>query len=357
MFLRSKSLIVAAILLGGSLGLGLTGIAQSQEATPIPTLTPSSLPTPVPPPSAIPAARPSPTPAHPPDGTIERMTLIHETDQSAYYALTYWSDGLLINGFLGRPKSPGKHPAIIHNRGGYDDVGALTGVEIVPYVEAGYVAAASQYRGNGGSQGKEDFGGADVDDVTNLIPLLKSLPDVDPDRIGMFGGSRGGMMAYIALKNDTVSGRHDIKAAVTVGGIADLFMWDKERNGTLASILWLPLIGTTPAQNPKPFQDRSAVYWPDLIDAPILLLHGEADTEVSINETLELADLLHKAGKTAEFVTYPGGDHPLTKYHGGEPDALAWFGYYLGGDGVDRSFAAHQKAIGDVSTWFLAQKH
>jgi dipeptidyl aminopeptidase/acylaminoacyl peptidase len=353
MFLRSKSLIVATILLGGSLWLGLAGIAQSQDATPIPTLTPSFLPTPVPPPSSVPPV--SPTPSQPTDGTIEHMSPIYETDHSAYYALTYWSDGLLINGFLGRPKSPGKHPAIIHNRGGYDNVGALTGIEIVPYVEAGYVAAASQYRGNGGSQGKEDFGGADVHDVTNLIPLLKSLPDVDPDRIGMFGGSRGGMMAFIALKNDTLSGHHDIKAAVTAGGITDLFMWDRERNGTLASVLWLPLIGTTPAQNPEPFQERSAVYWPDLINAPILLLHGEADTEVSINETLELADLLHKAGKTVDFVTYPNGDHPLTKYSGGDPDALAWFGYYLGGDGVDRSFATHEKAISDVATWFLAQ--
>jgi dipeptidyl aminopeptidase/acylaminoacyl peptidase len=339
--------------LGGALWLGLAGIAQSQEATPIPTLTPSFLATPVPPPTSTPSV--PPTLSQPADGSIEQMTLIYETDHSAYYALTYWSDTLLINGYLGRPKSPGKHPAIIHNRGGYDDVGALTGIEIVPYVEAGYVAAASQYRGNGGSQGKEDFGGVDVHDVTNLIPLLKSLPDVDPDRIGMFGGSRGGMMAYIALKNDTLSGHHDIKAAVTAGGIADLFMWDRERNGTLAGVLWLPLIGTTPAQNPEPFQERSAVYWPDLIDAPILLLHGEADTEVSINETLELADLLQKAGKTVDFVTYPGGDHPLSKYHGGEPDALAWFGYYLGGDGVDRSFAAHEKAISDVSTWFLAQ--
>jgi len=53
----------------------------------------------------------------------------------------------------------------------------------------GYVVAASQYRGNAGGQGKEEFGGADVDDVLNLIPLLESLPQADTTRIGMYAGA------------------------------------------------------------------------------------------------------------------------------------------------------------------------
>jgi dipeptidyl aminopeptidase/acylaminoacyl peptidase len=118
--------------------------------------------------------------------------LIHYTDHSAYYAITYWSDGYRVAGFLGRPTTPGPHPAIIVNRGGYGDTGALTGAEIVPYVEAGYVATASQYRGNGTmkdrNQGIEDFGGDDVHDVTHLITLLQAREDVDPARIGMVGG-------------------------------------------------------------------------------------------------------------------------------------------------------------------------
>ena len=329
--------------LGALIAAGLLVVppAASQDATHVPTPTPLNF---------------TPTPNGPANGDVDQMTLVYATDHSAYYAITYWSDGLRVAGFLGFPMGDGPYPAIIHNRGGYDGVGALTGIELVTYVEAGYVAVASQYRGNGGGEGHEDFGGNDVDDVRNLIPLLKAMPIVDPDRIGMFGGSRGGMMTFIALKRQTLGGTNNIKVAVTVGGLADLFAWDRERGGSLTNVLWLPLIGTTPAQNPQPFEDRSAVYWPDLINVPILLLYGEADTEISPDESRHLAELLLAAGKSVETVGYPGGDHPLSNYNGGAPDALAWFGLYLGGDGVDRSFATHQSAISAVATWFLANR-
>jgi dipeptidyl aminopeptidase/acylaminoacyl peptidase len=218
------------------------------------------------------------------------------------------------------------------------------------------VAVASQYRGNGGGEGKEDFGGDDVHDVTNLITLLEALPYVDSDRIGMFGGSRGGMMTYLALKQQALAGTDDIKAAVTVGGISDLFAWDRERGGTLTNILWRPLVGATPTQDPVAFEARSAVYWPELIQVPILLLHGEADRDVSVEQSRKLADALTEAGGSVELVTFPGGDHALTQFTGGIPDALAWFGAFLGGDEVDRSYNAHAQDISDVQTWFLARQ-
>ncbi len=213
------------------------------------------------------------------------------------------------------------------------------------------MAAASQYRGDGGSEGQEEFGGADVHDVLNLVTVLTSLPDVDPDRIGMMGGSRGGMMTFLALKQDTA---HTIKAAVTVGGISDLFAWADQRPDVVSSV-YVPLIGISPDQDRQPYEDRSAIYWPELIDAPILLLHGEADREVSIQQTRALAEKLEAAGKTVDVITFPNGDHALSQDHGGVPEALDWFGRYLGGDNVDRSWAAHEQAISDTGTWFLAR--
>jgi uncharacterized protein (DUF952 family) len=53
------------------------------------------------------------------DGSIVSMTLIHVTNSSEYYSITYMSDGLRVNGFLGRPRAEGVHPAIIYNRGGF----------------------------------------------------------------------------------------------------------------------------------------------------------------------------------------------------------------------------------------------
>ena len=280
------------------------------------------------------------------NGAIESMTLITSTAKSEYYALTYWSDGLKVTGFFGRPKDDESHPAIIYNRGGYREFGALEGWEIVPFVEAGYVAVASQYRGNAGSEGQEEFGGEDVNDVLNLVPLLKQLPYVDPERIGMMGHCRGGMMTYLALKQETLAGTQDIKTAATVGGVADLFMLCKD----CPSII--PMVGARPEDAPALYEARSAIYWPELINAPLLIQQGEDDSRVSVEQSRRLAKALKEAGKTVELVTYPGEDHGLSEHSGGMPEALTWFQRYLGNLGEDHSFESHVDAIREVIIWF-----
>jgi dipeptidyl aminopeptidase/acylaminoacyl peptidase len=89
--------------------------------------------------------------------------------------IQYLSDGLRVTGMLAVPRRPGTYPCIILNRGGNREFGAWTHASFAgfvgPLVDAGYVVIASQYRGNAGGEGKEEFGGADVDDVLNLIPL------------------------------------------------------------------------------------------------------------------------------------------------------------------------------------------
>ena len=49
----------------------------------------------------------------------------------------------------------------------------------------GYVVVGSQYRGNAGGEGKEEFGGSDVNDILNLIPFLANIRQADTSRIGM----------------------------------------------------------------------------------------------------------------------------------------------------------------------------
>lgn len=294
------------------------------------------------------APAPDATAAPPPNGTVVAMTLIHSTDTAEYYRLTYMSDGLRVNGFIGFPRVQDRRPAIIYNRGGSWNTGELIGIEIIPLVESGFVAAASQYRGNGGSEGSETFGSGDVNDALNLIPLLQALPQVDPDKIGMMGGSRGGMVTYLALKAEALSGADRIKAAVTVGGISDLLMWAEQRPDIVGAV-YQPLIGTTPAQNTAPFVDRSAVYWPRLISAPLLILHGDADTEVSVDQSRKLYNELQQIGKPSELVIYPGDDHPLTGHLGGYPAAVDWFAQHFG---VMTNYDSHWDAINNTTHWF-----
>lgn len=294
---------------------------------------------------AAPAADGQQESSGPANGAIDSQVEVYRTDRSVYYAITYWSDGIKVTGYLGYPTADGPFPAIILNRGGAWNNGALRGFEIAPYVEAGYVTVGSQYRGNMGSGGNEQFGWDEVNDVLNLIPLLKSLPMVDGNRIGMVGGSRGGMVTYMALKAETMRGTHDIKAAVTIGGISDLFAW-AEANPDIVKDVYLPLIHYTPAQAPDLYQMRSAIYWPELINTPILLLHGGGDTIVPVEQSINLHKALIAAGKTASLMTFPGDDHPLTGQLGGLPIALHYFNNMLRLPGdPDREFETNYEHI------------
>jgi dipeptidyl aminopeptidase/acylaminoacyl peptidase len=280
----------------------------------------------------------------PADGTIEAIWQYAGTANANYYHLVYWSDGLKVTGYYAEPLSEGQHPALIYNRGGNREAGALDGTELAAFAESGFVTVATQYRGVRGGEGQEQFGGADVHDVTNLITLLKSRPAVDPNRIVMFGGSRGGMMTYLALKWQYQNRRTDIKAAVTVGGIADLFLWGKQRPD-LDGSLYPELVGASTRQNPQAFKDRSATYWPGMIRVPLLIEHGEADTEVSVKQAYTLYNLLRSYGRVVKLVTFKDGDHPLSNHYNGLVDAFAWYQKYIGKPGETFDFLKNQDAI------------
>ena len=145
-----------------------------------------------------------------PDSLLKPSSPFYETlktilDSVDVYHITYLSDALKVKGYMDIPKKPGKYPCIIYNRGGNRENSKLDknrymGIlaELSSY---GYCVVASQYRGNDGGEGKEEFGGKDIDDVLNLLPLLNGIDNADTSRIGMFGGSRGGMMTDRELRH------------------------------------------------------------------------------------------------------------------------------------------------------------
>jgi dipeptidyl aminopeptidase/acylaminoacyl peptidase len=263
-----------------------------------------------------------------PSGYILEKKSYYQDDKIEIFDITYISDGLKIKGYLAQPKLPGIYAAVIWNRGGNRDFSMLNPSNLESFARGGYVAIGSQYRGSPGSEGSEEFGGADINDVINLISSLKSLPNVDIDRIGLVGYSRGGMMTYLALKEQTLGGTNYIKAACTVGGLADLFMWAKERPNIVNSV-YLPLIGGSPSQVPQEYEARSATYWADKINVPLLIQHGESDDRVSVAQARKLAQELDKYDKVYKLITYPSDDHGLSGHNTGLPEIFEWLSQYL----------------------------
>ncbi|MCA1010571.1 alpha/beta hydrolase family protein [Halobacillus halophilus] len=227
------------------------------------------------------------------------------------YKITYRSDGLEVKGVMVRPKEIEKDlPLLIFNRYGNQEYGKIDEKILATYLSLwankGYVVLASQYRGNDGGEGKEEFGGADVNDVLNLVQAAEELPNVDVENKVMLGLSRGGMMTYLAIKDGV-----DMKAAAVVGGITDLFNFYEER--VVVRGMLDELVGD-PEENREAFEKRSAVYWPDQLDVPLLIMHGEDDWKVPVEQARELSSKLSRENADYEYVEYEDGQHSLKHY-------------------------------------------
>ena len=244
--------------------------------------------------------------------------------------IKYLSDGLKVVGYIWKPKKTNgkKLPIIIYNRGGNREFGKLTPwmrEGFYYFLEQGFVVVGSQYRGNDGGEGKEEFGGAEVNDILNLIPLAKSLGYVDMNNVFLFGHSRGGMMTYLALKNNIA-----VNAAATTGGLADVIAGGKNRSD-LEKTVYAELIPGFDKRPEELMRERSATYFADKINTPLLILQGNADWRADTgNQALALAQKLQSLGKTYELGVYAGDDHRLTLNRAdSDRRIVAWFKKYM----------------------------
>ncbi|MCI0350170.1 MAG: prolyl oligopeptidase family serine peptidase [Acidobacteriales bacterium] len=238
--------------------------------------------------------------------------------------IMYSSAGISVKGMLIRPKDPAnrKWPAIIFNRGGTGDYGRIGNygvpckqehdpcvylVNFYLLAKSGFVVIASDYRFHGTTGKRDEWGGVDVDDVLNLVPALKSLSFVDPERLYMLGQSRGGTMTYIALKRGA-----PVKAAAVIAGPSDLrnprpdFLNGDQRYDGFAKV-W-PDYEHRAGEH---YHTRSAVDWPELINVPLLILHSRTDRLVQVRNSLRMAEALQQKNKVYSLVIYDGDGHSL----------------------------------------------
>jgi len=173
-------------------------------------------------------------------------------------------------------------------------------------IEDDYSIISSQLSGSGESEGVDENGGGDVDDVLNLHNVLReesdALPDkYDLDKITMVGESRGGMMTYLALcKNPEW-----LKAAVAMSAPSDIrrLIADRPEVGELLS-------GTF-TLNDRELDKRSAVSRTEEFpqDVPLLIVHGENDDRVSVDDAYDMHKKLDEAGADCELKIIKGEGH------------------------------------------------
>lgn len=239
---------------------------------------------------------------------------IKKIDSVNFYHITYMSDGLKVKGYMSIPKKKGKYPCIIYNRGGNRENSAINDYSFIALYGHlscnGYILVASQYRGNAGGEGNEEFGGKDIDDVLNLIPLLTNIESADTSRIGMIGGSRGGMMTYLAL---TKTNR--IKAAVVVSGIADFKQAIEHTNFNSDSMFyaWLPEY----REDKENFiKRRSPIEFAENIckTTPIFIIQGTGDAVVTTPQVFDLAHKFYELKQPFRLTLFEGGGHGAREF-------------------------------------------
>lgn len=242
--------------------------------------------------------------------------------------MTYLSDGLKISGLLVKPKKPGKYPCIIYNRGGSGNFGQLSffhsTIILGDLASKGYIVIASNYRGNGKSEGREEFGGSDVNDVINLIDILKEIEEADIEKIGMYGWSRGGMMTYLALTQTD-----QIDVACVGGANADLTQIDRPN---MESGVYAQYIPNYTTNKQVELEKRSAIFWVDKFpkNVPILLLHGNADWRVKSKNSLKLALEFEKYRIPYRLKIFDGADHGIKEYRNEvNKEVVNWFDRFL----------------------------
>lgn len=243
--------------------------------------------------------------ANRPNGTlIEREALRSRYQGILLYRLTYISEGLQVKGYLAVPEAnstTASYPGLIYCRGGIRKVGMVRKRRIMSMAKRGYAVFAPFYRGNEGGEGREDFGGEDRFDVLHAITLIQSLPEVSPGKVPLIGFSRGALMAMLAARYCNQAG-----PVVIWGGVSDLFDTYEERVDLRRM---LKRVVGHPRKQSEAYEDRSPVYWLDELNVPILIVHGTADSQVSVAQARKLAEGLERAGKDYAMELYEGLEH------------------------------------------------
>jgi dipeptidyl aminopeptidase/acylaminoacyl peptidase len=231
-------------------------------------------------------------------------------------------DGTPIPGYLTMPPGRGDKnlPMVVMPHGGpehrdyvqYDQWAQML-------ANRGYLVFQPNFRGSGGygktfaEAGYRQWGRRMQDDVTDGVQALIADGTADPNRICIVGASYGG---YAALAGGAFT--PDLyRCVLAIAAVADLpaFLETREKQlGDESAIYdyWIRLLGD-PKTDLQQMQSVSPALQASKFKAPVLLIHGDEDDNVPIDQSQRMEKALQAAGKQVRFVTINGEGHNFSK--------------------------------------------
>jgi dipeptidyl aminopeptidase/acylaminoacyl peptidase len=255
------------------------------------------------------------------------------------------ADGTIVEAFLTRPARVDperRHPLIAMIHGGpHGQQGPAFNAKAQVYAGRGFAVLMVNYRGSTGygqafadAIFKDQNGGEAVDVLAGVDSALAKFPWLDPDRLGVEGGSYGGQ-----LTNWLITRTPRFKAAIPLAGISNLVTQNylayyhdylAVEFGAYPHEGWRRDDRTPPRLLMDELWERSPLRHVASVRTPVLFLHGENDNDVPISEAEQFYIALKDVGVETVMVRYPREGHGLR-----EPQHVV--------DSIERSIAWYER--------------
>jgi dipeptidyl-peptidase-4 len=231
------------------------------------------------------------------------------------------SEGVELNGWMMKPHnfdSTKRYPVYMYAYGGPGANEVNNAWDPMEYFwhnllcQEGYMVVCVDGRGTMG-RGREfkhstylQLGKLETMDQIETAKYLGNLPYVDKTRIGFQGWSFGGYMAGLCI----TKGAEYFKAAISVAPVTNWKWYDN---------IYTERFMRKPQDNKSGYEDNSPVNFTKKIKGKYLLIHGAADDNVHMQNSMEMADALVKNNIPFDFMLYPNKNHSIaggyTRFH------------------------------------------
>lgn len=201
-----------------------------------------------------------------------------------------------------------RYPVLLHVYGGplHNKVRRAMNTRLIDQwlADQGFIVASLDGRGTPG-RGRDweraiykHFGSVPLaDQVEGLKALGQRFPEMDLNRVGVFGWSFGGYLSALAVFR-----RPDVfKAAIAGAPVCDWFDYDTHYTERY--------LGVPKGPDDESYREGSLLTYAPQLRRPLLIIHGTADDNVYFRHTLKLADALFRSGKDFDVLPLPGLTH------------------------------------------------
>ncbi len=235
------------------------------------------------------------------------------------------ADGTEVEAWIMRPAGakPGqKYPTILNIHGGpFTQYGWTFFDEFQVQVGAGYAVVFANPRGSSGyseawgrairgpvadEEPGSGWGGVDYEDLMAVVDeAVQRFDFVDPERVGVQGGSYGGYMtSWIIGHTDR------FRAAISERAVNNVLSLEYASDAASAFRTW---IGQSHLDSPEEYVRQSPITHVREMTTPVLILHSENDLRCPIEQADQLFVALRLLGRDPEFVRFPGESHELSR--------------------------------------------